>query len=636
MDRSKDFEIKHIEGIASNIEAFVNDDRNVNQLRACYSNDVEQVKKYIPQDEYYIWMQVASHIQSDKVYQFLKESQNEKSSFVAEPNPTNFFNRTLKREDDFLSVLEAGNPLEFGQFIKEKLRFYETYQPLKVSPNLKNQESACREILEIAKFIASSSRANDHKLKPAFEKAHAASPQMFFCLLLAMYHDRYYGKNKQLIAETMRHYFDTHQHEYTVTELEEISAMMQQLSTPAPEPKARPQAKRPTPISFSLNVSAISTKKAETDSPAIYAVYAVQTKIKKLKRPIRPGIQLSKKEFDPQILKVLIDFDGCVSRQSIADRKLQEKDIWKALIKDNFYLVKGIYDVLIKYKIGKLRLALGSNRQDKGVDDLNEKNNQNGSCMLLLPLFQAYLQTRFKLDKLECETKLDTFLMADLPAYADNPQHKFGDAYKAILKEKYALDPQKSEQEHIRWQFDKHKVSIDYPNAHKLSIENPDCDSLIRAYDDSEEILKTRLELFKAKPWMLPENIKLELWLYSETENYLYGSIQGTGLADPHYYLTVLKMYELYYQDNAARYGYNFSEVWQDENFFLRARKEAREIAKTTPNEFTPPQSNFVTAAELIQSDLINPFLLEGLVEAGLISAESLGQGHSYLTAAIR
>lgn len=233
-------------------------------------------------------------------------------------------------------------------------------------------------------------------------------------------------------------------------------------------------------------------------------------------------------------LRVLsFDFDGCIFHfDYIRDNPISavtadaDATTLNKVITHNAALLDKIKDE--NQRFSKVVTLVGSNRQSKEVDDGNRsKIDETGfyrtvSCYEALTIIAEHLQIT-----------VDKFLLADV--YGEK---EAGVSFDLALDADVKNDPTA----HANWIFDETKLTILYAQMHKIALENLTEDIVFDFFDDRRYIRNNLAEFFNKNSHLMPSNIKLRIHHYDGGAAELMHEIQGTGLIDTNYRVTVLDM----------------------------------------------------------------------------------------------
>lgn len=210
------------------------------------------------------------------------------------------------------------------------------------------------------------------------------------------------------------------------------------------------------------------------------------------------------------------DFDGCLFNQDYINS--DEKDVIKAN--------QTIFSVIKEQNHNYLKniIFIGSNRQDKNMDDENKKKGGKvyGSCFPAIISVSEHLNAKF-----------DNLLLADI--YADLQD---GESYRrAMLSIEQSVNFS-----HASWIWDESKATIIYAQTQKVANSHPSQEIIFNFFDDRDDILSELNDFFNKYPELLPSNVTLVLHKYEGGTPGVINSIQGNGFIDENYRQTVKEM----------------------------------------------------------------------------------------------
>jgi hypothetical protein len=209
-----------------------------------------------------------------------------------------------------------------------------------------------------------------------------------------------------------------------------------------------------------------------------------------------------------------LDFDGCLFHR----RYLNSEE---GVVKANLEFLNKLKDE--NQAFDKVIAIIGSNRQSYNVE---LANMFRGLSFPAVKEVSDYL-----------ETKLDTFLLADIYGNLEN-----GTSYELGIKKDYHA-------KHADWLFDESKVSVLYAQMHKIALENPNEQIVFDFFDDrgngnrtASDILEWLNEFYTENKTLIPANLTLNLHHYAGDDVTTLFSIKGTGIIDENYKQTVKDM----------------------------------------------------------------------------------------------
>src|SRR3990167_5813008 len=241
------------------------------------------------------------------------------------------------------------------------------------------------------------------------------------------------------------------------------------------------------------------------------------------------------------------DFDGCLFNENYTNQfstdyekkkliptdELEEELIKRHLIPCNEILVQQITEEIQKKEFKKVILMVGSNRQDRHMDNGNKvrvgRNGplRTGSCFPALSHLCDKLNNQYPQAR-EPLYSIDPYLLSDLYNKRE-AGHNFNDS-----------------QSTDRAIVDKSKVSLLYAQIHRIaSLQKSNNVKIIYDfYDDlySDDILEHLYVLFHANPDLIPAHVTLRLHQYAGPNNNKPNlfQIQGTGQIDFNYTKRIL------------------------------------------------------------------------------------------------
>jgi hypothetical protein len=212
------------------------------------------------------------------------------------------------------------------------------------------------------------------------------------------------------------------------------------------------------------------------------------------------------------------DMDYCLFNQSYCD----DTDENKSVIAHNQNFLQTLKtkikeDFLLSYTF------LGSNRQSYARDYRNLPYSGR-SCFPEIREISRYLGTIF-----------DPFLLADIFEGVFN-----GDSYQKALQA--AIEKREpNETDHKSW-VDKNKVILIYAQIHKIANRHLHQEIQFHFYDDNPEILEKLRKFYQKNQDLIPHNLNLTLYQYAGDDIKHIVSIQGSGIIDKSYRLTIRNM----------------------------------------------------------------------------------------------
>lgn len=206
-------------------------------------------------------------------------------------------------------------------------------------------------------------------------------------------------------------------------------------------------------------------------------------------------------------------------------------------------------------------LMLGSNRQCYIYDELNAKNKGTSSIYIELDELLTFLNKSI----IDGKINLDKFTLADL--HTDNGKSK--SHYNKILD---GVRPEE------RNAFDSSKINIVYAFAHRIANKYADAEITIHFWDDISSILLAIKTFFSTHPYLLPNNVKLNLHQY-KGEIKSTEMLVGTGVIDQNYKLNTMLMAVMCGYDNDKNNNVDF-DIAKSLNVpeFLQARRTGWEL----------------------------------------------------------
>ncbi len=221
---------------------------------------------------------------------------------------------------------------------------------------------------------------------------------------------------------------------------------------------------------------------------------------------------------------ISLDFDGCIFNVNY----VQNPEHDKRVITSNNDLITAITNKITAQAFTKAILLVGSNRQDKTIDDLNAYSHNKGSAFPALRKLHEEFTLRLSDHDATCE--IDEYLLAD--SYG---RMQPGETFRACIENNEHFI-------HQRWFFDDQKLSLLYAQMHKISSENPHADITFDFYDDRHDIHDALSIFLNEHPNYIPKNISLNLNHYDGEHITHRDSIQGTGIIDYNYHANLFKM----------------------------------------------------------------------------------------------
>jgi hypothetical protein len=243
----------------------------------------------------------------------------------------------------------------------------------------------------------------------------------------------------------------------------------------------------------------------------------------------------------------LYDVDRCLfyaAQQGIPIEKWLieiNRDFFEREIKE---IQEGQYHIVI--------LGFSTNRQDKETDEHVSERNGNTTCLLVLPIIQAYFSARLKESGCICIIQIDLFTIADLYSTKTNGGiKKAGESYLLRLKDQYFPSPENKKIKHPdRTNYDRKKFNIVYPFLHRTALQYPNAHIDVDICDDDEYILSGLKAIFSYSR-LFPKDTVIQLTHYDGTnEGTPYGSkIFCNGHKDPLYDWTIRYFTYQYHKD---------------------------------------------------------------------------------------
>jgi len=198
-------------------------------------------------------------------------------------------------------------------------------------------------------------------------------------------------------------------------------------------------------------------------------------------------------------------------------------------------------------------LMCGSNRQSKGVDEINNQYNGTTSFFPVLVALKDKFNELLNSGTSGVQCTLDMFLMADIYGKR-RPGHNF----KLILER---LNDERVQDKHRldSYIFDKGKFSLLYAAMHHLCRARPYEKIKFTFWDDCESIYLPLMRAFNDNDHFIPKKLTLECWPYKgrilvenqatmnpeEIKNGYIFIKKGTGIVDQFFEENVRKLGEL-------------------------------------------------------------------------------------------
>jgi hypothetical protein len=244
----------------------------------------------------------------------------------------------------------------------------------------------------------------------------------------------------------------------------------------------------------------------------------------------------------PVVVESSIDMDGCYFNENYAliRKKLGYSPVNYQQIPDyNEQLLNDITTELRVANASKSILNLNSNRQCYHSDKHNYLREDYiiGSAFPAILALHARLQASVTVINPSLVCEVNKLLLADI--YNDL---EIGTCFDLAVTEyeKQQTNINHTElQQHPEWVFDSTKLTIIYAQIQRAAKQNPDADIIFNFYDDREDILLSLYEFFAVRPYLIPANLTLKMKFYKGNEVILKNSIQGTGLIDASYNVTI-------------------------------------------------------------------------------------------------
>jgi hypothetical protein len=229
---------------------------------------------------------------------------------------------------------------------------------------------------------------------------------------------------------------------------------------------------------------------------------------------------------------VLLDYDDCLAHERViaeltgtglaSKASLTEAD--RALVADTVIKHNPLLLDLIRRQPASVRIvAVGSNRQSKGINDANsfKRGQYTGSAFDVTPKIAEALHAEF------CPA-----LLADI-----RHNQTIGTAFNK------ATNPSTPDTEQLSAWLENSKLLIVFMHAHQTALSHPTQPIVIDFFDD--RTLGAASMLAECQHW-LPETVTVRFWQYKEgAQPKQTSEVRGSGIVYPDYAAKIKSMVEI-------------------------------------------------------------------------------------------
>ncbi|MCK4870073.1 MAG: hypothetical protein KAS93_03080 [Gammaproteobacteria bacterium] len=308
---------------------------------------------------------------------------------------------------------------------------------------------------------------------------------------------------------------------------------------------------------------------------------------------------------------VALDYDGCIGNEVFVS-KLRKyaggrpffgpQELMLAVAEAHAHLFRGFMEGLDAHEN---KILSGSLRQSIFLEQLNMKENNNGSAFYVIPLIKEIMQIVYDDNKIKRRVYFDSYLLSeDFVRDGQECTIDFNNLNELTNISKRRLNM------YSHCACDSSKFLMLYAHLHRQAIAYPEQQVVYSLYDDNKDVLHGLAAFFSTEMGLqlIPKNVTVELYRYGDSYTddgdcdcfgpELYTEkLVGLGACDYNYNLHIIGLAELFARDKDIDINCVDFEWRKVKGSFLDyiARNEDDFIAWIKMRQMAPVPENYLS-----------------------------------------